>query len=196
MEAACSQKGNLHQCHQSTRWTGDARSGRKLSISHSILGRSRPRLAGSIELSILQRVVYFLYFISETFVATLSEQGNNYIAIESDVVYSQCAGGWTTGRAPEQGGRISHDWCHIPVSGRQNDRNSHTEHRTLITRLFIYYMTTSTVHIVYTHVKIISQGYELWGGIFTSQLVEVCRNLKMRIVRGGTDPPSRPFPHM
>ena len=79
MEAACSQKGNPHQCHQSTRWTGDARSGRKSSISCSILGRSRPRLAGSHAFCVLQGVVYFSNFILQIFVVTLFEPNNKFI---------------------------------------------------------------------------------------------------------------------
>ena len=39
-----------------------------------------------------------------------------------------------------------------------------------------------------SYTKRISQDYEPWGKIFTSQLAEVCRKLKMQIVRGGWNP--------
>ena len=63
----------------------DARShsGRKLSISRSILGRSRLRLAGSHTFFVLQGVIYISNFILRNFIAALFEPALKFMTIES-----------------------------------------------------------------------------------------------------------------
>jgi hypothetical protein len=141
---------------------GDAHSapGRKSSVTHSILIRFGPFLAGSPAVGVLQGVVYFLNFI---FVAALFERGNQFIAIESDLMYGAVG---PPGERPSRGmagGGISHDRCRIPDFRRQNDQDSDTKHKTLITRLFVCYMTTNTIHMVNTHIlkwfpKVVDHG--------------------------------------
>ena len=116
------------------------------------LGRSRPRLAGSHVFYVLQGVIYFLNFISQIFVVLLFEPANKFITIDSDVIYGVVE---PPGEHPNSGiamRELSHDRCRIPDFGRQNDRDSDTKHKIQITRLFMYYMTTNTVHIVSTHI--------------------------------------------
>jgi len=76
--AARSKKGRRDQSHQSARVSWDARfpPGRKSSVSRSILARSRPRLAGSAAVDVLQGLVFFSYLISNIFVAALFERAN------------------------------------------------------------------------------------------------------------------------
>ena len=102
--------------------TGDARSrsGRKSSISRSILGRSRPRLAGSHAFYVLQGVAYFVNFILQIFVVTLFELTNKCITVESDVIYGTVG---PPGKHPSSGmavGELSHDQCRIPELGAKS----------------------------------------------------------------------------
>jgi len=62
-------------------WHAHFASGRKSSIASSILGRSRPRLAGSTAADVLQRLVFYIYFISEIFVRMLFELANKIMII-------------------------------------------------------------------------------------------------------------------
>ena len=158
MEAGCSQRGSSDQSHQSTWQTGvdhtcsiwkffflrseldaHSRSGRKLSISHSILGRSRPGLAVSPVCCVLQGIVSFLNFILQFFAAALFEPDHKFTAIESDVVYGQCASGCITGRAPEQGKWPREVFPTITTASRTlgaksiETRTQNTKHKTLIT---------------------------------------------------------------
>ena len=169
------------------RQIGDARSrsSRKSSIYRSILGRSRPRLAGSHAFCVLQGVAYSLDFIFQISAITLFELSNKFITIESDVIYGAVG---PPGKHPNSGmavGELSHDRCRIPDFGRLIDRNSDTKQKTSIPHLIMYCMTTNNTYDRYSYNKIISQGCGAWEAVFTPQLVGVCGNLKMRIVRGG-----------